>query len=163
MNGVKEMQEQVYSATDLAKALNINRNSVYYQVKNGSLPKPSMKVRTRKRGPHTYVWKQSELENNPYFKKATAPVAKSTMVSKAFVQQYSANVQMLAKQSGAALRKAKEMREELGLSEIKEMVTDNELLRDAIEMRLDKLEDNMKTLENIVNLMSKKEKKWWQI
>jgi len=30
-------------------------------------------------------------------------------------------------------------------------------------MRLDKLEDNMKTLENIVNLMSKKEKKWWQI
>ena len=28
---------------------------------------------------------------------------------------------------------------------------------------VDKLEDNMKTLENIVNLMSKKEKKWWQI
>ena len=28
---------------------------------------------------------------------------------------------------------------------------------------LDKLEDNMNTLENIVNLMSKKEKKWWQI
>ena len=70
---------------------------------------------------------------------------------------------MLAKQSGAALRKAKEMREELGLSEIKEMVTDNELLRDAIEMRLDKLEENMKLLENIINLMSKKEKKWWQI
>lgn len=157
------MQEQVYSATDLAKALNINRNSVYYQVKNGSLPKPSMKVRTKKRGPHTYVWKHSDLQSNPYFKKATLPVAGSTMVSKAFVQQYSANVQMLAKQSGAALRKAKEMREELGLSEIKEMVTDNELLRDAIEMRLDKLEDNMKTLENIVNLMSKKEKKWWQI
>jgi 3-dehydroquinate dehydratase len=43
------------------------------------------------------------------------------------------------------------------------MVTDNELLRDAIEMRLDKLEENMKLLENIVNLMSKKEKKWWQI
>jgi hypothetical protein len=163
MNGVKEMQEQVYSALDLAEALNINRNSVYYQVKNGSLPKPSMKKKTRKRGPHTYVWKRSDLENNPYFKKATLPVAGSEMINKAFVQQYSANVQMLAQQKGAALRKAEEMREELGLSEIKNMVTDNELLRDAIEMRLDKLEENMKLLENIVNLMSKKEKKWWQI
>ena len=66
---------------------------------------------------------------------------------------------MLAQQKGAALGKAEEVREELGLSEIKNMVTDNELLRDAIEMRLDKLEENMKTLENIVNLMSKKEKK----
>jgi hypothetical protein len=136
-----EMQEQVYSALDLAKALNINRNSVYYQVKNGSLPKPSMKQRTRKRGPHTYVWKRSDLENNPYFKKATVPTVESSTF----------------------MSKAKEMREELGLSEIKDMVTDNELLRDAIEMRLDKLEENMKLLENIVNLMSKKEKKWWQI
>jgi hypothetical protein len=158
------MQEQVYSALDLAKALNINRNSVYYQVKNGSLPRPSMKVRTRKRGPHTYVWKQSELENNPYFKRATVPIAKSKMVSNAFVQQYSANVQMLAQQKGDALRKAKEMREELGLSEIKDMVTDNELLRDAIEMRLDKLEENMKLIEKVVDLMNErnKEKKWWQ-
>ena len=77
------MQEQVYSALDLAKALNINRNSVYYQVKNGSLPKPSMKVRTRKRGPHTYVWKQSDLESNPYFSKAIVPtVESSTLMSK---------------------------------------------------------------------------------
>ena len=141
MNGVKEMQEQVYSALDLAKALNINRNSVYYQVKNGSLPKPSMKVRTKKRGPHTYVWKHSDLQSNPYFSKAIVPTVESSTF----------------------MSKAKEMRQELGLSEIKEMVTDNELLRDAIEMRLDKLEENMKTLENIVNLMSKKEKKWWQI
>ena len=138
------MQEQkIYSALDLAKALNINRNSVYYQVKNGSLPRPSMKLRTRKRGPHTYVWKQSDLQNNPYFKKAIVPtVANSTIMSK-----------------------AKEMREELGLSEIKDMVTDNELLRDAIEMRLDKLEENMKLLERVIDLMNekKKEKKWWQI
>ena len=153
------MQEQVYSALDLAKALNINRNSVYYQVKNGSLPRPSMKVRTRKRGPHTYVWKHSDLKNNPYFKKANV-----NKVSNAFVQQYSANVQMLAQQKGAALRKAEEMREELGLSEIEDMVTDNELLRDAIEMRLDKLEENMKLLERVIDLMNeKKEKKWWQI
>jgi hypothetical protein len=142
MNGVKEMQEQVYSALDLAKALNINRNSVYYQVKNGSLPKPSMKVRTRKRGPHTYVWKHSDLQSNPYFSKAIVP----TMESSTFMS------------------KAKEMREELGLSEIKEMVTDNELLRDAIEMRLDKLEENMKLIEKVVDLMNeRKEKKWWQI
>tara|TARA_R100000951_G_scaffold17399_2_gene13851 strand:- start:4614 stop:5024 length:411 start_codon:yes stop_codon:yes gene_type:complete len=136
------MQEQVYSALDLAKALNINRNSVYYQVKNGSLPKPSMKQRTRKRGPHTYVWKRSELESNPYFNKAVVPtVESSTFISK-----------------------AKEMREELGLSEIKEIVTDNELLRDAIEMRLDKLEENMKLIEKVVDLMNdRKEKKWWQI
>ena len=163
MNGVKEMQEQVYSALDLAKALNINRNSVYYQVKNGSLPKPSMKQRTRKRGPHTYVWKHSELQNNPYFKKATLPVAGSEIINKAFAQQFSANVQMLAKQKGAALRKAEEMREELGLSEIKDMVTDNELLRDAIEMRLDKLEENMKLIEKVVDLMNERKKKWWQI
>ena len=136
------MQEQVYSALDLAKALNINRNSVYYQVKNGSLPKPSMKVRTRKRGPHTYVWKHSDLQSNPYFSKAAVP----TMESSTFMS------------------KAKEMREELGLSEIKEMVTDNELLRDAIEMRLDKLEENMKLIEKVVDLMNeRKEKKWWQI
>ena len=136
------MQEQVYSALDLAKALNINRNSVYYQVKNGSLPKPSMKQRTRKRGPHTYVWKRSELEKNPYFKKAIVPTVESSTF----------------------MSKAKEMRQELGLSEIKEMVTDNELLRDAIEMRLDKLEENMKLLERVIDLMNeKKEKKWWQI
>ena len=137
-----KMQEQVYSALDLAKALNINRNSVYYQVKNGSLPRPSMKVRTRKRGPHTYVWKQSDLESNPYFSKAIVP----TLESPTFMS------------------KAKEMREELGLPEIKEMVTDNELLRDAIEMRLDKLEENMKLIEKVVDLMNeRKEKKWWQI
>jgi hypothetical protein len=141
MNGVKEMQEQVYSALDLAKELNINRNTVYYQVKNGSLPKPSMKVRTRKRGPHTYVWKRSELESNPYFKKATVPTVESSTF----------------------MAKAKEMREELGLSEIKEMVTDNELLRDAIEMRLDKLEENMKLIEKVVDLMNERKKKWWQI
>ncbi len=136
------MQEQVYSALDLAKALNINRNSVYYQVKNGSLPKPSMKVRTRKRGPHTYVWKQSDLNNNPYFKKAIVPILGSQTI----------------------MSKAKEMRQELGLPEIKEMVTDNELLRDAIEMRLDKLEENMKLIERVVDLMNeRKEKKWWQI
>ena len=135
------MQEQVYSALDLAKALNINRNSVYYQVKNGSLPKPSMKVRTRKRGPHTYVWKHSDLQSNPYFSKAIVP----TMESSTFMS------------------KAKEMREELGLSEIKEMVTDNELLRDAIEMRLDKLEENMKLIEKLVDLMNERKKKWWQI
>jgi len=158
------MQEQVYSALDLAKALNINRNSVYYQVKNGSLPKPSMKVRTRKRGPHTYVWKQSDLENNPYFKKACLPVSEPNEINKAFAQLYSSSVQILAKQEGAALRKAKEMREELGLPEIKEIVTDNELLRDAIEMRVDKLEENMKLIEKVVDLMNeRKEKKWWQI
>ena len=136
-------QEKVYSALDLANALNINRNSVYYQVKNGSLPKPSMKVRTRKRGPHTYVWKQSDLQNNPYFKKAIVPTVESSTF----------------------MSKAKEMRQELGLSEIKDMVTDNELLRDAIEMRLDKLEENMKLLERVIDLMNekKKEKKWWQI
>jgi 3-dehydroquinate dehydratase len=73
-------------------------------------------------------------------------------------------VQILAKQEGAALRKAKEMREELGLPEIKEIVTDNELLRDAIEMRVDKLEENMKLIEKVVDLMNeRKEKKWWQI
>ncbi len=136
------MQEQVYSALDLAKALNINRNSVYYQVKNGSLPRPSMKVRTRKRGPHTYVWKQSDLESNPYFSKAIVPTVESSTF----------------------MAKAKEMREELGLPEIKEMVTDNELLRDAIEMRVDKLEENMKLIEKVVDLMNeRKEKKWWQI
>jgi predicted DNA-binding protein YlxM (UPF0122 family) len=136
------MQEQVYSALDLAKALNINRNSVYYQVKNGSLPKPSMKVRTRKRGPHTYVWKQSDLESNPYFSKAIVPTVESSTF----------------------MSKAKEMREELGLPEIKEIVTDNELLRDAIEMRVDKLEENMKLIEKVVDLMNeRKEKKWWQI
>lgn len=137
-----KMQEQVYSALDLAKALNINRNSVYYQVKNGSLPKPSMKVRTRKRGPHTYVWKQSDLESNPYFSKAIVPTVESSTF----------------------MAKAKEMREELGLPEIKEIVTDNELLRDAIEMRVDKLEENMKLIEKVVDLMNeRKEKKWWQI
>jgi len=136
------MQEQVYSALDLAKALNINRNSIYYQVKNGSLPKPSMKVRTTKRGPHTYVWKRSDLESNPYFSKAIVPTVESSTF----------------------MAKAKEMREELGLPEIKEMVTDNELLRDAIEMRVDKLEENMKLLERVIDLMNeRKEKKWWQI
>jgi hypothetical protein len=137
------MQEQIYSALDLAKALNINRNSVYYQVKNGSLPKPSMKVRTKKRGPYTYVWKRSELESNPYFSKAVVPTVESSTF----------------------MGKAKEMRQELGLPEIKEMVTDNELLRDAIEMRLDKLEENMKLIERVVDLMNErnKEKKWWQI
>lgn len=137
------MQEQVYSALDLAKELNINRNSIYYQVKNGSLPKPSMKVRTKKRGPYTYVWKRSELESNPYFSKAIVPTIESSTV----------------------MSKAKEMREELGLSEIKEIVTDNELLRDAIEMRLDKLEENMKLLETVMDVMNdrRKEKRWWQI
>jgi ferritin-like metal-binding protein YciE len=63
------------------------------------------------------------------------------------------------------MSKAKEMREELGLSEIKEIVTDNELLRDAIEMRLDKLEENMKLLETVMDVMNdrRKEKRWWQI
>ena len=137
------MQEQVYSALDLAKELNINRNSIYYQVKNGSLPKPSMKVRTKKRGPYTYVWKRSELESNPYFSKAIVTTIESSTV----------------------MSKAKEMREELGLSEIKEIVTDNELLRDAIEMRLDKLEENMKLLETVMDVMNdrRKEKRWWQI
>lgn len=136
------MQEQVYSALDLAKALNINRNSVYYQVRNGSLPKPSMKVRTKKRGPYTYVWKHSDLQSNPYFSKAIVP----------------------AVESSTFMSKAKEMREELGLSEIKDIVTDNELLRDAIEMRLDKLEENMKLIEKVVDLMNeRKDKKWWQI
>ena len=47
------MQEQIYSALDLSKVLNINRNVIYYQVKNGSLPKPSMRMKTRNKGPHT--------------------------------------------------------------------------------------------------------------
>tara|TARA_R110002020_G_scaffold82719_4_gene205137 strand:+ start:1210 stop:1638 length:429 start_codon:yes stop_codon:yes gene_type:complete len=142
------MQEQVLSALDLSKILNINRNVVYYQVKNGSLPKPSMRLKTKDRGPHTYVWKRSELEGVPYFDRLTNTPS--------------------INHKDLVMSKAAEIREEMGLPEIKEIVTDNELLRDAIEMRLDKLEENMKLIEKVVDLMNdrkaeKKEKKWWQI
>ena len=142
------MQEQVLSALDLSKILNINRNVVYYQVKNGSLPKPSMRLKTANRGPHTYVWKRSELEGVPYFDRLTGTPS--------------------INQKDLVMSKAAEIRQEMGLPEIKEIVTDNELLRDAIEMRLDKLEENMRLLERVVDLMNekkaeKKEKKWWQI
>ena len=64
------------------------------------------------------------------------------------------------------MSKATEMRQELGMPEIEEIMTDNELLRDALEMRVDKLEENMKILERIVDLMNitnnEKEKKWWR-
>ena len=137
------MQEQVYSALDLSKILNINRNVVYYQVKNGSLPKPSMRVKTKNRGPHTYVWKRSDLEGVPYFDRLTGTPS--------------------VNDKDLIMGKAAEMRQEMGLPEIKEIVTDNELLRDAIEMRLDKLEENMKLLERVIDLMNdRKEKKWWQ-
>tara|TARA_R100001198_G_C5165125_1_gene168532 strand:- start:101 stop:520 length:420 start_codon:yes stop_codon:yes gene_type:complete len=139
------MQEQMLSALDLSKILNINRNVVYYQVKNGSLPKPSMRLKTKNRGPHTYVWKRSDLEGVPYYDRLTSTPSIS--------------------HKDLVMEKATEMREELGMSEIKEIVTDNELLRDAIEMRLDRLEENMKLIEKVVDLMNdrKKEKKWWQI
>ena len=138
------MQEQVLSALDLSRMLNINRNVVYYQVRNGSLPKPSLRVKTKNRGPHTYVWKRSDLEGVPYFDRLTGTPS--------------------INHKDLVMDKAIEIREELGMSEIKEIVTDNELLRDAIEMRLDKLEENMKLIEKLVDLMNeKKEKKWWQI
>lgn len=140
------MQEQIYSALDLSKVLNINRNVIYYQVKNGSLPKPSMRMKTRNKGPHTYVWKRSELEGVPYFDKLN----KTPVLS----------------HREFTMSKATEMRQELGMSEIEEIMTDNELLRDALEMRVDKLEENMKILERIVDLMNitnnEKEKKWWR-
>tara|TARA_R110002012_G_scaffold130380_1_gene282850 strand:- start:641 stop:1057 length:417 start_codon:yes stop_codon:yes gene_type:complete len=138
------MQEQVLSALDLSRMLNINRNVVYYQVRNGSLPKPSLRVKTKNRGPHTYVWKRSDLEGVPYFDRLTGTPS--------------------INHKDLVMDKAIQIREELGMSEIKEIVTDNELLRDAIEMRLDKLEENMKLIEKLVDLMNeKKEKKWWQI
>jgi hypothetical protein len=137
------MQEQIYSALDLSKVLNINRNVVYYQVKNGSLPKPSMRMKTRNKGPHTYVWKRSDLEGVPYFDRLTSTPSINN--------------------KDLIMGKAAEMRQEMGLPEIKEIVTDNELLRDALEMRVDKLEENMKILERIVDLMNERKKKWWQI
>ena len=97
------MQEQVYSALDLSKILNINRNVVYYQVKNGSLPKPSMRVKTKNRGPHTYVWKRSDLEGVPYFDRLTGTPS--------------------VNDKDLIMGKAAEMRQEMGLPEIKEIVT----------------------------------------
>ena len=148
-----EMQEQILSAKDVAKLLNVNRNVVYYQVKSGSLPEPKMKMRINKTGAHSYMWKRSELEASPYFKKASSAH------------------QMSIKERTEELQKELNMKPEKDLSRhdssienLYEMVGDNELLRDAIEMRVDKLEQNVKILESIYELLKqKKEKKWWQI
>lgn len=148
-----EMQEQILSAKDVAKLLNVNRNVVYYQVKSGSLPEPKMKMRINKTGAHSYMWKRSELEASPYFKKASSAH------------------QMSIKERTEELQKELNMKPEKDLSRhdssienLYEMVGDNELLRDAIEMRVDKLEQNVKILQSIYELLKqKKEKKWWQI
>lgn len=174
-----EMQEQILSAKDVAKILNINRNSVYYQIKIGSLPKPTMKIKMKKNGPHSYVWKRSDLEGTPYFdrlsntpdvtyveacKAAMGSASESTSVSKAFVQQYSNNVQMLSQQMGERIRNEAREKQESSIENLYEMVGDNELLRDAIEMRVDKLEQDVRMLQSIYELLKqKKEKKWWQI
>lgn len=148
-----EMQEQILSAKDVAKLLNVNRNVVYYQVKSGSLPEPKMKMRVNKTGAHSYMWKRSELEASPYFKKASS------------AHQMSIKERTEELQKELNIKPEKDLsRHDSSIENLYEMVGDNELLRDAIEMRVDKLEQNVKILQSIYELLKqKKEKKWWQI
>lgn len=148
-----EMQEQILSAKDVAKLLNVNRNVVYYQVKSGSLPEPKMKMRINKTGAHSYMWKRSELEASPYFKKASS------------AHQMSIKERTEELQKELNIKPEKDLsRHDSSIENLYEMVGDNELLRDAIEMRVDKLEQNVKILQSIYELLKqKKEKKWWQI
>ena len=148
-----EMQEQILSAKDVAKLLNVNRNVVYYQVKSGSLPEPKMKMRINKTGAHSYMWKRSELEASPYFKKASS------------AHQMSIQERTEELQKELNIKPEKDLsRHDSSIENLYEMVGDNELLRDAIEMRVDKLEQNVKILQSIYELLKqKKEKKWWQI
>jgi len=148
-----EMQEQILSAKDVAKLLNVNRNVVYYQVKSGSLPEPKMKMRINKTGAHSYMWKRSELEASPYFKKASS------------AHQMSIQERTEELQKELNIKPEKNVsRHDSSIENLYEMVGDNELLRDAIEMRVDKLEQNVKILQSIYELLKqKKEKKWWQI
>ena len=147
------MQEQILSAKDVAKLLNVNRNVVYYQVKSGSLPEPKMKMRINKTGAHSYMWKRSELEASPYFKKASS------------AHQMSIKERTEELQKELNIKPEKDLsRHDSSIENLYEMVGDNELLRDAIEMRVDKLEQNVKILQSIYELLKqKKEKKWWQI
>ena len=148
-----EMQEQILSAKDVAKILNINRNSVYYQVKSGSLPEPKIKMRINKTGAHSYMWKRSELEASPYFKKASS------------AHQMSIQERTEELQKELNMKPEKNITQhESNIENLYEMFGENELLRDAIEMRVDKLEKNVKMLQTIYELLKqKKEKKWWQI
>ena len=148
-----EMQEQILSAKDVAKLLNVNRNVVYYQVKSGSLPEPKMKMRVNKTGAHSYMWKRSELEASPYFKKASS------------AHQMSIQERTEELQKELNIKPEKNVsRHDSSIENLYEMVGDNELLRDAIEMRVDKLEQDVRMLQSIYELLKqKKEKKWWQI
>lgn len=148
-----EMQEQILSAKDVAKLLNVNRNVVYYQVKSGSLPEPKMKMRINKTGAHSYMWKRSELEASPYFKKASS------------AHQMSIKERTEELQKELNIKPEKDLsRHDSSIENLYEMVGDNELLRDAIEMRVDKLEQDVRMLQSIYELLKqKKEKKWWQI
>lgn len=148
-----EMQEQILSAKDVAKLLNVNRNVVYYQVKSGSLPEPKMKMRVNKTGAHSYMWKRSELEASPYFKKASS------------AHQMSIRERTEELQKELNMKPEKDLsRHDSSIENLYEMVGDNELLRDAIEMRVDKLEQDVRMLQSIYELLKqKKEKKWWQI
>lgn len=148
-----EMQEQILSAKDVAKLLNVNRNVVYYQVKSGSLPEPKMKMRVNKTGAHSYMWKRSELEASPYFKKASS------------AHQMSIQERTEELQKELNMKPEKDLsRHDSSIENLYEMVGDNELLRDAIEMRVDKLEQDVRMLQSIYELLKqKKEKKWWQI
>lgn len=147
------MQEQILSAKDVAKLLNVNRNVVYYQVKSGSLPEPKMKMRVNKTGAHSYMWKRSELEASPYFKKASS------------AHQMSIQERTEELQKELNMKSEKDLsRHDSSIENLYEMVGDNELLRDAIEMRVDKLEQDVRMLQSIYELLKqKKEKKWWQI
>ena len=148
-----EMQEQILSAKDVAKLLNVNRNVVYYQVKSGSLPEPKMKMRVNKTGAHSYMWKRSELEASPYFKKASS------------ANQMSIQERTEELQKELNIKPEKDLsRHDSSIENLYEMVGDNELLRDAIEVRVDKLEQDVRMLQSIYELLKqKKEKKWWQI
>lgn len=148
-----EMQEQILSAKDVAKLLNVNRNVVYYQVKSGSLPEPKMKMRVNKTGAHSYMWKRSELEDSPYFKKASS------------AHQMSIQERTEELQKELNIKPEKNITQhESNIENLYEMFGENELLRDAIEMRVDKLEQDVKILQSIYELLKqKKEKKWWQI
>jgi predicted DNA-binding transcriptional regulator AlpA len=148
-----EMQEQILSAKDVARLLNVNRNVVYYQVKSGSLPEPKMKMRVNKTGAHSYMWKRSELEASPYFKKASS------------AHQMSIQERTEELQKELNIKPEKDLsRHDSSIENLYEMVGDNELLRDAIEMRVDKLEQDVRMLQSIYELLKqKKEKKWWQI
>mgnify|MGYP003142079186 CR=1 FL=1 len=153
------MQEQILSAKDVAKLLNVNRNVVYYQVKSGSLPEPKMKMRVNKTGAHSYMWKRSELEASPYFKKASSANQMS-------IQERTEELQKeLNIKPEKDLSRHDEFEEHFSsIENLYEMVGENELLRDAIEMRVDKLEQDVRMLQSIYELLKqKKEKKWWQI